>query len=399
MQGDTVFPVASGSTVPHGLFSSGVTKTPVRFSSGQHQNAARRLAQMRVRSTFIFRSGIGALVIAIALCATTLAQTTQPVENSPSKPAAAGQNPDSSPPRTATPPASVQQPPITPNASADDSGRFVFRKQVQEVVLHATVVDETGRLVTGLDRSAFSIYVNGTPEPITSYHREDVPVAMGVVIDNSGSMRDKREKVNQAVLNLIRTSNPQDEIFVVNFSQTPYLDQDFTSDVNLLQTALHQVSTRGSTALYDAVVASAVHLQNNPRLTKKVLLVITDGQDNMSRETLQEAIRKLQPNKGATLYAIGLTDEGLTRTGRDALQNLATSTGGVAFFPQSLNEVDAITRTVARDIRSQYTLAFKPGNGAARKGYQAIRVEAKGQGHSRLTVRTRSGYYPGETVR
>ena len=137
---------------------------------------------------------------------------------------------------------------------------------MQEVVLHATVVDETGRLVTGLDRSAFSIYVNGTPEPITSFHREDVPVAMGVVIDNSGSMRDKREKVNQAVLNLIRTSNPQDEIFVVNFSQTPYLDQDFTSDVKLLQTALHQVSTRGSTALYDAVVAAipAVDLQNNP---------------------------------------------------------------------------------------------------------------------------------------
>ncbi len=207
---------------------------------------------------------------------------------------------------------------------------------MQEVVLHATVVDETGRLVTGLDRSAFSIYVNGVPEPITSFRREDVPVAMGIVIDNSGSMRDKREKVNQAVLNLIRISNPQDEIFVVNFSQTPYLDQDFTSDVSLLQTALHQVSTRGSTALYDAVVASAVHLQNNPRLNKKVLLIVTDGQDNMSQETLQEAIRKMQPNKGETLYAIGLTDAGLTRTGRDALQNLAASTGGVAYFPQNL---------------------------------------------------------------
>jgi Ca-activated chloride channel homolog len=120
---------------------------------------------------------------------------------------------------------------------------------------------------------------------------------MGIVVDNSGSMRDKREKVNHAVLNLIRASNPQDEIFVVNFSQNSYLDQDFTSDVNLLQAALHQVSTQGSTALYDAVVASAVHLRNNPRLYKKILLVITDGQDNMSRETLQEAIRKLQPKQ------------------------------------------------------------------------------------------------------
>ncbi len=324
----------------------------------------------------------------------------------------AAQDPDLGPPRTPQPPPSVeqpepavpqtqtpdQQPAIAPEGAADDSGRFVFKKQVQEVVLHATVVDETGRLVTGLDRSAFTIYLNGIPEPITSFRREDVPVAMGIVIDNSGSMRDKREKVNQAVLNLIRASNPQDEVFVVNFGQTPYLDQDFTSNVNLLQTALHQASTRGSTALYDAVVASAVHLQNNPRLTKKVLLVITDGQDNMSQETLQDAIRKLQPNKGATVYAIGLTDEGMTRSGRDALQNLAASTGGVAFFPHGLDEVNEISQAVAHDIRSQYTLAFKRGN-PAQKGYQAIRVDAKGPGKNRLTVRTRSGYYPGETVK
>jgi VWFA-related protein len=292
----------------------------------------------------------------------------------------------------------TQEPSIKPENNADDSGRFVFKKQVQEVVLHATVVDEAGRPVTGLDRSAFSIYVNGSPEPITSFRREDVPVAIGIVVDNSGSMRDKREQVSEAVLNLIRASNPQDEVFVVNFNQTPYLDQDFTSDVKLLQAALHQVSTRGSTALYDAVVASAVHLQNNPRLSKKVLLVITDGQDNMSQETLQEAIRKLQPNKGETVYAIGLTDQGLTRSGREALQDLASSTGGVAFFPQSLDEVNSITRSVAHDIRSQYTLAFKPGNPSAQKGYQAIRVDAKGPNKSRLTVRTRTGYYPGETV-
>jgi len=238
---------------------------------------------------------------------------------------------------------------------------------------------------------------SGRPEPITSFRREDVPVAMGIVIDNSGSMRDKREKVNQAVLNLVRASNPQDEIFVVNFSQNSYLDQDFTSDVNLLQAALHQVSTRGSTALYDAVVASAVHLRNNPRLDKKVLLVITDGQDNMSRETLQEAMRQLQPTKGPIVYAIGLTDEGLTRAGREVLQNLAAATGGVAFFPQSLDEVNAITRTVAHDIRSQFTLAYKPTG--TTNGYQAIRVEAKAPGSGRLIVCTRSGYYPGESLR
>jgi Ca-activated chloride channel homolog len=367
---------------------------------------------MHFGTTRFLRSGFWTAALVGTLCATVCAQNPSPSQSSPSTPPPSAWDPDYGPPRTAVP-LSVEEPSgqqpanqqsgeqgreSSITADKDDSGRFVFKKQVQEVVLHATVVDEAGHLVTGLNRGDFSIYVNNVLEPITSFRREDVPVALGIVVDNSGSMRDKRQRVNQAVLNLIRASNPQDEVFVVNFSQTPYLDQDFTSDVNLLQAALHQVSSRGSTALYDAVVASAVHLRNNPRLTKKVLLVITDGQDNMSQETLQDAIRKLQPNKGETVYAIGLTDQGMTQTGRDALQVLASSTGGVAFFPQGLDEVNEITRAVAHDIRSQYTLAFKPENTVS-KGYQAIRVEARGPAHTRMTVRTRSGFYPGETVR
>jgi len=324
------------------------------------------------------------------------------------------QNPDDPmglPPRTSQPPASAQAPDangqssgqsITPETSIspenDDQGRFVFKKQVQEVVLHATVVDDSGRLVTSLDRNAFTVLQNGQPETISSFRREDVPVALGIVVDNSGSMRDKRGKVNQAVLNLIRASNSQDQVFVVNFGQTPYLDQDFTSNVNLLQAALHQVSSRGSTALYDAVVASNTHLRAHPVLEKKVLLVITDGQDNMSRETLQDAMRKLQSSKGATLYAIGLTDQGMSKPGRDALRELAASTGGVAFFPQSLDEVDEITREIAHDIRSQYALTYNPGPNIG-TGYQTIRVEAKGPGRTHFTVRTRNGYFPGEAMK
>ncbi len=369
---------------------------------------------MRFGATCFLSRAIRIAAVAVALSAITFAQNTPSPQSSPStSPTSAAQNPVSSPPRSAQPVPSAQQSgqspaeqrpaqdqqqePISPDSSTEDTGRFVFKKEVQEVVLHATVVDEAGHLVTTLDKNAFSIYQNGKLEPITSFRREDVPVAMGIVIDNSGSMRDKREQVNQAVLNLIRASNPQDEIFVVNFSQNSYLDQDFTSNVNLLQAALHQISTRGSTALYDAVVASAIHLRNNPRLNKKVLLVVTDGQDNMSRETLQEALRQLQPNKAPTVYAIGLTDEGFTRAAHDALQSLAANTGGVAFFPQSLDEVNAITRSVAHDIRSQYTLAYKPTGTIT--GYQAIRVEAKGPSGARLVVRTRTGYYPGETVR
>jgi Ca-activated chloride channel family protein len=286
---------------------------------------------------------------------------------------------------------------ISPEPTASDQGSmFVFKKQGEEGVLHATVYDEQRNLVPGLDKNAFVVFDEGSSQPITSFRREDVPVAMGIVVDNSGSMRDKREKVNQAVLNLIRASNPRDEIFVVNFSQNYYLDQDFTGDVRLLQAALHQVSAKGSTALYDAIVASAVHLKNNPRLEKKVLLVITDGQDNMSQETLQEASRRLQQANGPTLYAVGLLGSGMQNSGREALQHLASGTGGVAFFPDTLNQVDSITRTVARDIRSQYMLAYKPRNQNAKPGYQSVRVEAHAPGYGKLTVRTRSGYYPTE---
>jgi VWFA-related protein len=297
-------------------------------------------------------------------------------------------------------PNSPDELPTAQAPTADDQGSmFVFKKQVEEVVLHATVVDEQGHLITGLDKSAFSITQNGTPEPITSFRREDVPVEIGIVVDNSGSMRDKRQQVNDAVLNLIRASNSQDQVFVVNFGQNPYLDQDFTSDVNLLQAALHQVSAKGSTALYDAIVASAVHLENNSVLSKKVLLVITDGQDNMSQETLQEASRKLQQANGPTLYAIGLLGSGLRGEGREALQHLASSTGGVAYFPDSLDQVDNITRTVAHDIRSQYILAYKPRNQNVKPQYQSLRVEVHAPGYGKLTVRTRSGYYPPEGKR
>jgi Ca-activated chloride channel homolog len=285
---------------------------------------------------------------------------------------------------------------VTQEPSANDqSSMFVFKKDVEEVVLHATVTDEERRVVPGLDKSAFTVFENGVPQTITSFRREDVPVAIGIVVDNSSSMRDKRDKISKAVLNLIRSSNSRDEVFVVNFTDNPYLDQDFTSDVNLLQAALHQVSTRGSTALYDAVVASAAHL-NTAHLDKKVLLVITDGQDNMSQETLEEAARRLQQANGPILYAFGLLGSGLEASGRDALERLADGTGGVAYFPATLDQVDSLTRSVAHDIRSQYMIAYRPKNQNGKPQYQSLRVEAHAPGYGKLTVRTKEGYYPSQ---
>lgn len=316
----------------------------------------------------------------------TPAQTTAPPSSTASQPSS--QQPSSQQP-TGQQPSESQPAAETPGA--DDQGMFVFKKQVEEVVLHATVTDAQQHLVTGLDRGAFQVFERGVPQTITSFRREDVPVAIGIVIDNSGSMRDKREKVNEAVMNLIRASNPNDEVFVVNFGQEPYLDQDFTSNVQLLQTALHQVSARGSTALYDAILASSVHLRNNPRLQKKVLLVITDGQDNMSEVTLDEASRRLQQPNGPTVYSIGLL--GVQGRGREALQDLSQRSGGVAYFPTTLDDVDNITRTVAHDIRSQYMIAYRPHNQNAKPGYESVKVQASAPGFGPLTVRTRTGYY------
>jgi Ca-activated chloride channel homolog len=283
---------------------------------------------------------------------------------------------------------------ITPD---QDAGTFVFKKQVNEVVLHATVVDQHGQLATHLSQNSFSVFEDGLPQAITSFRRQDVPVAIGIVVDNSGSMRAKRGEVNQAVLNLIRASNPDDLVFIVNFSENSYLDQDFTSDINLLQRALNETSTQGSTALYDAVVASVRHLRNNPQLDKKVLLVVTDGQDNMSRDTLQETMRDLEQKNGPTLYAIGLT--GQEPQGRQALRQLAEGTGGAAFFPSSLDQVSDITRQLAHDIRNQYVIAYTPHIQNVSANYHPIRVVANAPGYSALQVRTRNGIYTGESVR
>ncbi len=191
------------------------------------------------------------LVAAVGALLISGASAQAPAQATPSAPpsaSASGTGPQQAAPSGTESQAPSSQEPVAEPGADDQGSMFVFKKQVEEVVLHATVYDEQRNLVSGLDRSDFVVYDNGTPQPITSFRREDVPVAMGIVVDNSGSMRDKREKVNQAVMNLIRASNPRDEIFVVNFSQNYYLDQDFTGDANLLQAALHQVSAKGSTA-------------------------------------------------------------------------------------------------------------------------------------------------------
>jgi Ca-activated chloride channel homolog len=347
---------------------------------------------MRPRNSRLALRPVSAFLLTLGLLSLPLlAQSTTPPQPPPrSSQPAPPSAPASDKPQSAAPTSAPGQEPGT------DSGTFVFHADVEEVVLHATVIDDKQRMVTTLDQNAFTVFEDGKPQVIKSFRHEDIPISLGIVIDNSGSMREKRAKVTKAAINLVRASNSQDEVFVVNFSDEYYLDQPFTNRINLLQEALEKYETRGGTALYDAVVASADELKRHGKLQKKILFVVTDGEDDASRESLEQAVRRLQEENGPTVYAIGLLGEERQRRAKRALETMAERTGGIAFFPRSLEEVDAISSTVARDIRNQYTIGYKPTTPKSVGGYRSIRVDAKARGLGKLTVRTRSGYYAGQ---
>jgi Ca-activated chloride channel homolog len=333
------------------------------------------------------------------VCATgsLVAQSAQAPDQSqappPSQPAQSSepqqsQAPSPSPPAQSSEPQQSQAPPDA------DSGTFVFRKEVEEVILHAIVVDEHNHLITSLGRENFSVFEDGKPQQMTSFRHEDVPIALGILVDNSGSMRWKRAKLSEAALKLVETSRGEDRVFVVNFGENAYLDQDFTSDVAKLKTALARTDTQGTTALYDAVVASAQHLDEGAPQQKKVLLIITDGQDNVSQETLSDTLHKLQTNSGPVVYAIVLKKDGNSRPeNHQAIQSLCENTGGTAFFPDTVDEVRDIAETIGRDIRYQYVIGYRSSNRGAPGAYHAIAARAVDQAGHPLRVSTRSGYY------
>ena len=330
-------------------------------------------------------------------------QQTAPAQNPPAQappanaPAQSGQQ-DAAPlpPAPSQPGDTVQVPPQGEEPTVQQGDVFVFRKEVDEVTLHATVVDDHNRLITNLTKNDFTVFEDGKPQRITSFRNEDIPVAMGIVIDNSGSMREKRPAVNAAAINLVQSSNPQDLVFVVNFNEDYFLDQDYTAKIPKLKDALERIESRGGTALYDAVVASSDHLKKSGALEKKVLLVVTDGEDNASRESLEQAVHRLEEKNGPTIYTIGLLGEEHSKRARRALREMAEDTGGVAFFPKDLSEVQAITSQIAHDIRNQYTIQYKPSTPQSVGGYRTVKVEANAKGYKRLQVRTRSGYYAGQ---
>jgi VWFA-related protein len=287
-----------------------------------------------------------------------------------------------------------QKPPATPDSqkAGEESGDAIFKADTRLVPLNVTVTDKAGHLVTGLTRSAFQVMENGVAQQIKDFKGEDVPVSLGLIIDNSGSMREKRQSVESAALALVRDSNKQDEVFVVNFNDEAYLDTPFTSDVKLMEQGLTKIDSRGGTAMRDAIRMSVDYLNQKARRDKKVLLVVTDGNDNASTATLTTLVHDAQQSD-VLIYAIGLLSEEEkkeAKAAKRALDLLVESTGGQVFYPKDVSEVEKIAHEVAHDIRNQYTITYSPLNQSLDGSFRTIKVLVKGQG---LTARTRQGYY------
>ncbi len=268
-----------------------------------------------------------------------------------------------------------------------------FRSDTRLVVLHTSVVDRNGKLVTNLPEKAFKVFENGVEQQIRLFRREDIPVSMGLVIDNSGSMQPKRQKVETAALQLVKASNPQDQVFIVNFNDEAYLDCPFTNDMAKLQEGVARIDSRGGTAMRDAISMSIDYMKDQGKLDKKVLLVVTDGNDNMSTISLEQLVQKAQQSE-VLIYAIALLneeDKGEARKAKRAVDAITTASGGLPYYPDALADVGEITLQVAHEIRNQYTIAYTPSNAALDGSFRQIRVTVEGP--NRPVARTRTGYY------
>jgi VWFA-related protein len=203
--------------------------------------------------------------------------------------------------------------------------------------------------------------------------------------------------VNEAAITLVESSNPQDEAFVVNFNDDFYLDldKDFTNNIPELKEALERIDSRGSTALYDAIIGSLDHLKKASK-DKRVLLVVTDGEDNTSRNSLEKTIREVQKTD-TVVYTIGLLSQESKKNAKrakKALEDIAKASGGLSYFPENVEDVHNICQQVAHDIRNQYTLAYYPSNSKRDGTFRAVQVEViPPRGRGKLVARTRNGYY------
>ena len=268
-----------------------------------------------------------------------------------------------------------------------------FTSDTRWVILPVSVSDKNGKLIMDLQQKSFKVFENGIEQPIKLFKHEDVPISLGIIVDNSGSMKEKRQKVEIAGVDLVKASNPHDEVFIVNFNDEAYLDVEFTNDIKKMEEGVARIDSRGGTAMREAISSSIDYLKEKGKNHKRVLLVVTDGNDNASTISLERLVNRARQSE-VLIYAIGLLDDEERREAKSAkraLNALTQESGGLSFYPKGVADVDAIALQVAHEIRNQYTIAYSPLNDAKDGSFRQIKVVVNGPGHPQ--VRTRTGYY------
>ena len=272
---------------------------------------------------------------------------------------------------------------------------------VDLVLVNATVTDQINRYVSGLESNHFKIWEDKVQQKIEYFTAEDVAISVGVIFDVSGSMKDKIATARNAAATFIKTFNPEDEYFLVEFANRPSVETDFTTDVSKLQSKLIMAPAKGQTAMYDSVYLGLEKLKeaSNP---KKALLLITDGEDNHSRYTFQN-VKEFVKEQDVQIYAIGIVDEWNSQlsaghSGRSMVEELAAQTGGNAFFPDSVYELEDICTKIAVELKNQYVIGYHSTNGAKDGKWRKLRMTVNPPPKvNRLSVRYKQGYY-GPTV-
>lgn len=276
---------------------------------------------------------------------------------------------------------------------AQENPVTTFRTDSNLVSLNVSVFDQDGRVVKGLPRSAFTVFEDNQKQEIKGFAQEDVPISLGLLIDTSGSMSNKRERVSSAALAMVKASNPDDEVFVISFSEEAFIRQGFTSDVKQLEASLREMGSKGETAMRDALSLGLDYLRAHSKKDKKVLLVITDGEDNSSIQKEENLVRAAHLSN-VIIYGIGILgseEPASAQRARASLETLTLATGGRCWFPNNVAEIETITPEIAHEIRNQYVISYTPENTANAGVFRSIRVEVN---VPNVAVRTRSGYYP-----
>ena len=267
-----------------------------------------------------------------------------------------------------------------------------IRLNVNLILVHVTVSEQSGHIISGLQKQAFRLFVDGVQRSITVFQADDAPLAAGILVDNSASMTSKGSEVRAAALAFARASNRQDQMFVVHFNDQVRLglppETPFTANVSELEKALARFDATGTTALYDALGLALAQLRR-AELERRVLLLISDGGDNSSRAQLADVLKTARES-GYAIYSIGIYDNMDRDRNPRILSELAELTGGKAFFPAERKEVTTSCEEIARDIRRQYTLGFE---GEEDGQYHHIKVTAQDPNYSQLAVRARAGYF------